>query len=249
MRNNQLITSYIQAVLFGALGLRAIGRWLRDRDRRSADLALATALFGLNSLISAISQTLYDQAKGEMQPRALAIISSIVLFTSLFFFLRFLSDFVPFPSWLHWLSLLVTLSFIVLSIIERPDIRVDPRVGIVKIPGIDNPIPYLTYVGYVLVYLAVVFAALGVTFMVFGLRVRGLPRFRMVTIAAGFLLLFIAVGLLPRLLFGDPSSKTISTLTNVVRYIALVAAPLLLIGFVPPRFITRSFDSQSIAGT
>ena len=70
MRTTQLITSYIQAALFLALGIRAVTGWFRRRDKTSAHLAWATGLFGLSSLVSAISGTVYDSLKGQTPPLA-----------------------------------------------------------------------------------------------------------------------------------------------------------------------------------
>ena len=59
-RTSSLITSYLQALIFAALAVRCIAGWLRDRDRRSAHLAWASALFASTSLIGAITSTFID---------------------------------------------------------------------------------------------------------------------------------------------------------------------------------------------
>jgi predicted tellurium resistance membrane protein TerC len=96
-------------------------------------------------------------------------------------------------------------------------------------------------VGGILVYFALVFAILWVSFIINAFRVRGLARFRMVAIAGGFFLLFVAIGLIPRLLFGKIPSQTAQDLTTTVGYIALASAPLLLFGFTPPTWLNKSF--------
>jgi hypothetical protein len=238
---SELATAYFQAVVFAALGARCVIAFMRERDRRSADLAWAAGLFGLSSLISAVSQTIWDQSQLEQAPRALSIVSSMITFLSVYAFLRFLSDFLRIPKWLQGLVVLATAGNMALAVIERPDIRFDPAKGIVPIPGINNPISFRAYLGYVLVYLAVCFGVLALAFAVYGFRTAGLTRFRMLSIASGFFLLFAVIGLLPRLLFGNPSLETIRTLANIARYVALLAAPLLLVGFSPPGWLRRMF--------
>src|SRR5207247_10305073 len=113
--------------------------------------------------------------------------------------------------------ILATAFNIVLSIIERPDLRFDPKKGLVDIPGVHNPISYRGYLGYILLYLAVAFGFLAVAFLVYGARSSGLARFRMISIGGGFFLFFVVIGLLPRILFGDPSAQTIKNLINVLQ--------------------------------
>jgi hypothetical protein len=245
---SDLATTYIQSFIFAALGLRCVTAWRHARDRRSADLAWAAGLFGLSSLISAVSSTIWDRAGFEQPPRALSIVSSIIIFLSIYAFLRFLSDFISFPRWAHAIVIAATGVNIALAVIERPDIRFDPQKGIVPILGVDNPINYRAYIGYVLIYLAVSFGVLAVAFAVYGFRNAGLARFRMLSIASGFFLIFVVIGLLPRLLFGDPSLETIRTMTNVARYVALFAAPLLFVGFAPPAWVRRRFSRPMTDG-
>lgn len=236
---SELVTTYIQAAIFVALGMRCVAVYLRERDGRSRDLAFAAGLFGLSSLISAVSRTIWDPALLEEPPRALTIVSTIVIFLAVYGFLRFLMDFVPFPRWLHVGIVGATVANIVLSIVERPDLRFDPERGIVPIPGVENPISYRAFIGYILLYLAVCFGVMAVAFAIYGFRNAGLARFRMLSIASGFFLLFVVIGLLPRLLFGNPSAETIRDFTNVARYVGLFSAPLLLVGFAPPAWIRR----------
>jgi hypothetical protein len=241
MRNSQLTTSYIQAIVFVALGVRVTVGWMRDRDRRSAHLAVAGVLFGVQSLLSAISGTVWDATKLETPPRALTVFTSIVLFVAVFEFLQLLGDFITYPRWAHTLSPIALVVNIVFAVIERPDIRFDPNKGIVPIEGVNNPIAYKAYVGYVLAYLAIAFGVLAFAFLTYGLRTHALARFRMLTIGGGFLLFFVVIGLLPRLLYGDPTAETIKDALTVLQYVALGVGPLLLIGFAPPRLIRARF--------
>jgi len=249
MRTSQLVTSYIQAVIFAAIGAKSVMAWLREREQRSAHLAIATGLFAVSSFIGAISATLWDTGKGEVAPRALTITSSIVLFLSLYAFLLFLSDFVHFRPWAHVLSGFATVSNIVLAFIERPDLRFDPQKGIVAIPGIHNPISFRAYIGYVLLYLAAAFGILFVAFFIYGLRVAGRARTRMLLIGGGFFLIFAVIGLIPRLLFGNPTAETIRQVSTAAQYVALLAGPLLYLGFTPPdRFKRRASGDRPQTG-
>jgi hypothetical protein len=243
MRTSSLVTTYIQATFFVALGIWAVANWLRQRDRRSAHLAFATGLFGLSQLVSAAQTTIYNQqaVPPELPPRAWGIISSIILFLAMWAFLLFLSDFVNFHPVVHAVIIVVTLANIVLSIIERPDFRIDPQRGLVDIPGVENPISYRTYLWIVLLYLALVFGALALAFLMYGVRSGGLVRLRMTLIGGGFFLLFVVVGLLPFLILREVSPRTVANVLNVVRYMALVSAPLLFFGFAPPRFLRDRF--------
>lgn len=247
MRTSSLVTSYIQAVIFVALGIRCINSWLRERDVKSAHLAVAAGLFGIQSAISAVSSTIYNSQAipPETPPRFIGILTSILLFIAVYAFLLFLLDFLTLPSTLgtvlNVFLVVATVFNIVLAIIERPDIRFDPRRGLVKIPGVDNPISYRAYLGYILIYLAVAFGFLAVAFLVYGFRTSGLARFRMLSIGSGFFLFFVVIGLLPRILFGSPSAETIRNLITVLQYVALLVAPLLFVGFSPPRIVRDRF--------
>ena len=244
MRDSQLITSYIQAIIFGALGVRVTRAWLRERDRRSAHLAAAGGLFALQSLLSAVSGTIWDSTKLETPPRALSVFTSIVLFVAVFEFLQLLGDFITYPKWVHALSPIALAVNVVLAIVERPDIRFDPERGIVPIAGVDNPIPYDVYIGYVLVYLAIAFGVLAAAFIAYGLRTHALARFRMMTIGAGFFLFFVVIGLLPRMLYGDPTAEAVKDALTVLQFVALGVGPLLLLGFAPPALVRSRFASR-----
>lgn len=241
------MTSYIQAVIFAALGIRCVNSWLRDRDKRSAHLAIAAGLFGLQSAISAVRSTIYDSfaIPPELPPHWIGVVTSIMLYIAVYAFLLFLFDFLTLSRSINTVIqaflILTTLFNIVLSIIQRPDLRFDPQRGLVDIPGVDNPIPYRAYLSYVLIYLAVAFGVLAVAFLVYGARTSGLARFRMLSIGSGFFLFFVVIGLLPRILFGNPSAQTIRNLITVLQYVALLVAPLLFIGFSPPGFIKSRF--------
>lgn len=232
-----LVTQYVQSALFLLLAVSAGSAWLGGRERRQAHLAWATGLFGASQLVSSFTATLYDQTAGQTPPRALTILSGILIFVAMYAFLLFLSDFLRFPWALHATALLATLTSVVLVVIERPDIRfVGGRLQRIEV---RNPIPYTVFVQYAIAYLAVVLGVLALAFVVYGLRSRGLARRRMLATGAGFAMLFAAVGLLPFLLFGKPSTSAVRNVTLAVRALALGSAPLLYLGFTPPRWLAR----------
>lgn len=246
MRTSTLITSYIQATLFLALGIRCVTTWLRSHNKRSGHLAAATTLWGLNSLMSAISQTVWDTSLGEQAPRGYTIVTSIIIYLAVYAFLVFLADFIQFPAAMRALVIVATLFNIVMAIIERPGIAF--RQGRIVTLNVKNPIPYRGYLWYVIIYLTVVFAVLGFSFLLYGVRLRGVARLRMTLIGSGFTILFVAIGLIPLLLFGNPTATTIQNLLNVIRYLALVSAPLLFLGFSPPKGLIRRFaGSEQVA--
>src|SRR5438105_3375668 len=147
MRTTALVTGYISTAFFLALGIRCANSWMQQRDKTSGHLAIATGLFGMSQLISVISTTVYNQAKLETPPTWLTIVSGIIGLLAIYGFLVFLSDFVNFPRAIIALFGLATLVSIVFTIIERPDLRLDPTRGIVKIPGVSNPVNYRSYIG------------------------------------------------------------------------------------------------------
>ena len=241
MRTTQLVTSYIQATLFLVLGIRAVTGWIKRRDNASAHLAWATALFGLSSLVSAISGTVYDSLKGQTPPVWLSIISTSLIYLALYAFLVFLGDFLPFNRVIRELFRIATIVGITFGVVERPKFVFKPPAALVCMRGPHDPLPCRAYVGGILVYFAIVLGVLWVSFIINAFRVKGLARFRMFSIAAGFLLLFVAIGLIPRHLFGKIPTKTAQDLTSTVQYIALASAPLLLVGFTPPSWLWRAF--------
>lgn len=243
MRTTQLVTGYISTAFFLALGIRCANSWFQQRDKTSGHLAIATGLFGLAQLINVISTSVYDQAKLETPPTWLTIVSSIVGLLAIYGFLVFLGDFVDFPKWIRGLFALAALVSVIFAIIERPDLRFDPTKGIVKIPGVNNPVNYRTYIGALLIYYAIILAILWISFLINALRVTGLARARMGLIAGGFFLLFVVIGLLPRLIFGSVDPKTLSNILQVAEYIAIVSAPLLFLGFSPPKWLANMFRS------
>lgn len=245
MRTTSLVTGYLQAIVFIALAFRAFLAWRKQRDTSSAHLALATGLYGLNSLVSAISTTVFDSSKAmpSVAPHWLQALTGALGFIAIYAFLVFLWDFVPFPSWLRTFFGIATIAWVVIGVFESIGVR---RIGphtLVLVPGPHNPIGLQTYIGVVLAYYAVVYGILWITFIVNGFRLKGVARVRMVSIGSGFLLLFVVIGLLPRLFFGKVIR--IGTFENnlliAAAYIALAAAPLLFLGFTPPKWLARRY--------
>jgi len=66
----------------------------------------------------------------------------------------------------------------------------------------------------------------------------------MLSIGAGFTILFVVVGLLPLVLFEKPTLQQIRTWSEWLGYVGLVTAPLLFLGFAPPRALTRRLGAE-----
>ena len=249
-RTTSLVTSYLQTLIFGALAIRCISAWLREKDRRSGHLAWAAGLFGISTLMSAITTTFINQQAGEVAPRWEGTVSSIVLYLAVYSFLLFLSDFIPYPRWIHGLLIAVTTTGIVFSVIEKPALKINfiskTNCPFQNIPGVHNPVEYKTYIVAVLAYIGVAFGILAIAFLIYGTRSAGLARFRMLSIGSGFLLLCGLIGLLPLVIFGNPCAGAPKAILNVVTYVALVTAPLLLVGFAPPKFIRNMFHETGM---
>lgn len=236
MRTTQLVTSYIQTVLFLALATKCVAAWRRTHDKRSAHLALATSLYGLNSLLSAVTNSFINTQAGEVAPRWEQILSSIVLYSAILAFLTFLGDFVRFPAALKWLAVLSTLVNIGLAIAIRPQ---------VKFVGDRLVISNKGYITYLLAYIAIAFGVLGFTFLFYGARLQRFARFRLMCIGSAFTLLFVIIGVLPLWIFQAPTREELRSLTNVLSYAALVTAPLLYVGFAPPKWIAQRYGPET----
>src|SRR5438132_13826234 len=119
MRTTQLVTGYISAAFFLLLGIRCAISWARQRDKTSGHLALATALYGVSSIIGVISTALYDSTKFESPPAWLQSVSSIISFLAIYGFLVFLGDFVDFHRAIRVMFALATLIAILFSPIHQ----------------------------------------------------------------------------------------------------------------------------------
>jgi hypothetical protein len=210
--------------------------WRRAKDKRSAHLALATSLYGLNSLMSAITNTFINTLAGERAPRWESILSTLVLYAAILAFLSFLSDFVKFPQVLKWVAVISIIVNMVLAVFIKVD---------TKFVGAKLVITHRAYVVYILAYIGVAFGVLGFSFLYYGSRVSGLARFRLVCIGSAFTLLFIIIGVLPLWIFQKPTVEELRSLTNILSYVALVSAPLLFVGFAPPKWVTARFGSEA----
>lgn len=233
-----IVIQYLQSGFFFLLGTAAVWRWLRNREHREAHLALAAGLFGAAQLILAVQASVFTEANGRIPPRGLLIGWNLVLFLSLYAFLVFLWDFVTFPRWGRVLAFAATAVNLVFAVVLRPEIVLVGGTTIVNLP-VTNPIPYTVFIGYGVAFIATVFCVLAAAFGIYGLRSEGLARFRMLSIGAGFGLLLVAVGVLPVFLFGK-ETPVAHTVYTVVQVLGLGAAPLLYLGFTPPRFVVAS---------
>jgi hypothetical protein len=245
VRTTQLVTSYIQTVLFLALAFRCILSWQRTKEKRAAHLAVATTLYSINSLMSAVTNTFINTRAGEQAPRWESILSTIVLYAAILAFLVFLGDFVRFPIVLKYVAVVSIIVNMVLAIFIKVEPRFIGNCKPVPQPDCRLDITHRGYVIYILTYIAIAFAILGFSFLYYGSRVDGLARFRLLCIGSSFTVFFILIGILPLWLFQKPTADELQTLTNVFSYIALITAPLLYVGFAPPRWITSRFGEQA----
>lgn len=83
-------------------------------------------------------------------------------------------------------------------------------------------------------YLGAGFGVIAAVFAINGGRIQKPARGRMLSIAAGFGLLCVSAGVVPRILIGRPSSNTIAWVIIINQGLILLSAPLLFLGFTPP---------------
>ena len=242
-----LLFPYAFATVFLAVGIRAFLGWRRNSAAPQAHLAIATGLFGLNQLISALNQTIYprqdvDVATVCAYPRGLSIVSSILLFASMYAFLFFLADFLTYPAWARAGSVVVTLVCIGLAIITPVARASDPvthrfvncpeaTAGDVRLFNINLLV--------VLIWLTVAFGVLTVSFLRYSGRVSGLAKVRMRSIGSGFGLILLAIMLIAVLL--QQRGTGFEIFARIIQLVVLIAAPLLLIGFTPPAWLARRY--------
>lgn len=246
MQTAQDALRWASAGAFLILAARAVAGWMGRRERAEAHLAWAMGLFGAAMLsLVTVSLAYPSGATRLFPPEPLRLMTPILVLLSLYAFLLFLSDFVRFPLWAHLAAVGATLLMIILTVIERPDIAI-VDLKIVRVP-VHNPMDFIAFVKLLYWYLAAGFGILAVSFLFYGVRVEGLARLRMLLIAVGFALLFVSSGIVPRLLIGRPSSSTIAWVIVVNQALIILSAPLLFLGFTPPRAITRRLRPEADA--
>lgn len=228
-----VVNQYVQSALFLLLGSAAVRRWARNRERREEHLAWAAVMYAGAQLMLALQATLFTETNARIPPRAWTVVWNILLFCALYAFLVFLADFVRSPRWARVLAVVATTVNLAFAVVLRPEIVLVGGSTLVRLPA-RNPIPYDLFVVSGVVYIAGTFCVLAAAFAVYGLGSRGMARLRMLAIGGGFALLLAAVGILPLFLYGRPSPTTRGALV-VVQTLSLGAAPLLYLGFTPPR--------------
>lgn len=240
IRNLQIVISFGTALVFAGLAVRAFSQWAQLRERRSAHLALATTLFATSQFISANNSAFYNALAGNPPPRWISATSGTIGVFAFYWFILFLFDFVHVPAIARAVALLGTLEFMILAVVEHGSLRsVDG-----KLVGVFEPLDFHLYLWLIVGWYLAITGALWVSFLLFGLRNQGLARTRMLLIAGGFFLFFVVIGLIPMLLINNNTAfwKNFAT---VLGALLLMAAPLLLIGFAPPRWLKARFPEPA----
>lgn len=233
---------FIQAATFLFVGFRATLDWVRSKAAPQAHLAVATGLWGAQSLFSAINSQVNGVATcAAPTPKIWAIVSSLLLLSALYAYLNFLRDFLRYPAWAHTSAVLISVGLFIMAILVKAPYEIDSMRSLKPIPcdgfsSADRSF-WLIYLTVVLLWLIAVFAVLTVSFLRYGRRVRGLARFRMTAIGTGFLLLTIAVVVLS----GGLSGAGGPFIFRIIQVLALGAAPALFFGFTPPAFIKKRY--------
>ncbi|MFA5891787.1 MAG: hypothetical protein WDA27_12685 [Actinomycetota bacterium] len=238
METGREVFQWLSAAAFIGLALTTFSLWRRQRERAEAHLAWAMALFGAAILAGVIVARVYPSSAARLfPPQAARIITPVLVVLGLYAFLLFLSDFIRFPAWARALAVAGTVVMAALSAIERPDIALVN--GQITSVDVNNPMDFVFFVKALYIYLAIGFGVLAVSFGVYAVRVSQPARARMLTTSAGFLVLFVASGIVPRVLIGRPSSSVILWIILLNQAFVFASAPLLYFGFTPPQVLKR----------
>lgn len=239
-----LAVSFVQAAIFLAVGLRATLEWRATKAVPQGHLAIATSLWGANSLANALSRLINGVATcADPVPRFWTVAPTVLLLAGLYAYLTFLKDFLNYPTWAHVLAIVVSVGLAGLAVVTKAAYAIDTAESLkpMACPGFSSADRTLwqVYVVAILVWLFAVFAVLAVSFLRYSRRVHGLARFRMSAIATGFLLILVAIVVLSGGLTGAGGGAII----RVIQLLALGAAPALLFGFTPPAFIKARYPA------
>ncbi|MBI4728202.1 MAG: hypothetical protein HY775_01670 [Acidobacteria bacterium] len=241
MRATTEVLHHLASALFVLVGALSVRAWIADRARPRAHLALATGLLGLAQVGNAVSGTVYSQ-RALIPPRGLSAAVGILLLLSVYYFLQFLGDFVPFPRWVRASVAAITALNLALAAVEKPEYAF-VSTELVRFKGVRNLIPYTVALVEGFAWLSVAFGSLCVLFLVYGRRMRGRARFRMLSIGFGSLLLFVGVIIVPlvatRISAGGSSAGMVRAANLVLQLVAVGSAPLLILGFSPPAWVVR----------
>lgn len=243
METGREVFQWLSAGAFLVLALTTFVLWRRQRQRAEAHLVWAMGLTGAAILANGIVARVYPaNAERLFPPHAVRIITPILVVLGLYAFWLFLTDFIRFPAWAHALAGAGTVVMVALSAIERPDIALVN--GQIARLDVNNPMDFVFFVKALYVYLAVGFGVLAASFAAYGVRVTPPARARMLLTSVGFLMLFIASGIVPRVLIGRPSSNTILWIILLNQAFVFASAPLLFFGFTPPQVLRRRGDRR-----
>jgi PAS domain S-box-containing protein len=217
----------LQPFVYGGVLVAALIRWRRHPGRAAGWLV---ATFGTLAVVVVLGRVLPDGSDG---PAVLwagkALIATLVLFP--YFLYRFVTSLVRPIPWV-WVTVHVLTAAVVVATLFLP-----------TLPGEDEPRPAWFRLFIAALLIQWVFAS-GVVALRLWRAGRGQPtvvRRRMRTMSIG------AVGLALALVLGGEFSDSRTT-EVVVQLLALAAAPLMLIGFAPPRILRLAWRRREEAG-
>ena len=215
-----LIVQAVVSLSFFALGVFTVIDWLRHRERSRGYLALALASLGLTSVLGQVT-TLTDYRFGTfLEPLTLAL-----FMTSGYALLLFRHTFIPLPRQLELGALLACLASIVFAVF----------VGLPSNPAVPpNTLQAVATFLLVIVWSACVIEPV-VRFWWAARRRSAVQRARLRALSAGYaaiLLILLVAG------FGGSAIRN-DAVQWLFEVIAIIALPLLVVSFAPPRWVRR----------
>lgn len=213
----------VQMVVYAGLAAAALVQWRRHPSAASGWLA---ATFGVLGAVVALARLLpvHSQDEVVMAARQL-VLSLIVLFP--YFLYRFTVSFVPPVRWIYNLAAIGTALLVVWPwFIDR-----------IPEPGDPRPRAFQAYVVVLLVQWAGLSLRSAYLLWRGGAGHPSVARRRMRTLALG------AVGLAIALVVAGarPATDEVTAPRLITQALALLSAPLLLLGFAPPRSVRASW--------
>ncbi len=212
----QLITTVLFVALFALVAITLI----RQRSRVALDIAL---FFGSLALAVTVSRVLPALGAG---PATVQVIAIVLVMSLPYLMLRLLADFTPVP----WLVMRGTEAGLILAIF--------------LLTVSAQPLPLELSLG-VVAYFAAVSLYAGVGFARLAIGSSGVTRRRTQAVAAGIILLGVAV-LVAGVAAFIPSSRVTSLTSALTQLIALGAAGAWLVGFTPPRQLRRYWQEPEL---
>jgi hypothetical protein len=221
----------VQYAAFGLLGLLAIDRWRRHPGPAAGWLAAT-----LGSLAAVVSVGAFFPEDANLDNPAVVWSGKVlILILALFpyFLYRFMSTFVRQPRWLDRTAAGLTGAVAVWSLL----------LGDFPEPNQSLPPQFAAYLGLFLVNWVLLSSVVAVRLWQGGKGQPGVARRRMRTLSLG------TIGLALALLISSLGSndQEATPLAFAVQFLALLTAPLFLLGFAPPRLVRLAWRRQEEA--